>query len=74
MNRLTRTEAAAYLGCGRYTLYRMEKEGLFSPGDYYTMGSKRLYITERLDEWMRQGGEEAARERKNQKVSRVQFG
>lgn len=64
MNRLTRDEAAKYLGCSSYTLWRMEKEGLFEPGDYYTMGTRRLYITERLDEWMKLGGEVAARERK----------
>lgn len=67
MNRLTRQEAAEYLGCSRYTLYRMEKENLFEPGDYYTMGTKRLYITESLDDWIKNGGEEGARMRKQRK-------
>ncbi len=60
MNRLTRKEAAEYLGCSRSKLYEMEKRKLFEPGDYYTMGQKRLYITEKLDEWIMRGGEEAA--------------
>lgn len=64
MNRLTREEAAKYLGCGISSLRRMEKEELFEPGDYYTVGRMRLYITERLDEWMKRGGEAGARERR----------
>lgn len=64
MNRLTRQEAANYLGCSRYTIYRLEKEGLFDLGDYYDVGVRRFYITEKLDAWMAAGGESGARQRK----------
>ena len=67
MNRLTRKEAAEFIGCGLSALYRMEKGGLLK-GTYYEIGNgkrrKRLYITDKLEKWIRDGGEPAAHERK----------
>ena len=64
MNRLYRTEAAKYIGCSASTLYRLEKMGLME-GTYYTFGNRRLYITAKLDEWIENGGELGAYERKH---------
>lgn len=70
MQRLTREEAAKYLCCSRSKLYRMESAGLLE-GTYYDIGAgkrnRRLYITDKLDEWMLAGGEPAALERKKEK-------
>lgn len=67
MNRLTRAEAAEYIGCSISKLYGMEKADLLK-GTYYEIGSglrrRRLYITPKLDEWIQAGGEPAAWERK----------
>lgn len=62
MNRLFRDEAAEYIKCGTSTLDRMRREGLME-GTYYTFGKRPVYITERLDEWMENGGEEGAKRR-----------
>ena len=74
MDRLTRTEAAAYLMCSRAKLYRMEQADLLS-GTYYDIGfgksRKRLYIRAKLDEWMLAGGEPAAIEKKMEKMGGV---
>ena len=68
MNRLTRAEAAEYIGCSLSKLYSMEKASLLK-GTYYEIGSglkrRRLYITAKLDKWMEDGGEPAAWERKS---------
>lgn len=63
MNRLNRTEAAEYLGCGISKLDRMTRQG-FMAGTYYTIGNRRLYITAELDRWKHNGGEMGAHERK----------
>lgn len=67
MNRLTRAEAAEYIGCSISKLYSMEKAELLK-GTYYEIGNgqrrRRLYITEKLDKWIDAGGEPAAWERK----------
>ena len=63
---MTRTEAAEYIPCSLSKLYQMEKGGLMD-GTFYEIGTgerrRRIYITERLDEWIMQGGEPAAMER-----------
>lgn len=67
LNRMTRAEAAKYIGCSVGKLAQMERAGLL-PGVYYEIGNgqrnRRIYITDRLDEWLLQGGEPAAWERK----------
>lgn len=77
MDRLTRDEAAAYLMCSRSKLYRMEQAGLLT-GTFYDIGAglrnRRLYIKDKLDEWMLAGGEPAALERKAQQANRIRFG
>ncbi len=59
MNRLTRKEAAEFIGCSMSKLYSMEKGGLMK-GTYYQIGRRRLYITEKLEEWVKRGGEISA--------------
>lgn len=57
-NRLTRNEAAEFIGCSRSKLHGLEKAG-FLKGTYYRIGNRRFYITEKLEEWMQRGGEHA---------------
>lgn len=63
MNRLFRKEAAEFIGCGLSTLDRMERTGLMD-GTFYTFGNRKIYITEKLEEWILNGGELGAYERK----------
>ena len=56
MNRLSRKEAAEYLNCSLSKLYYLEKSGKMN-GTFYSIGNRRLYITEKLDQWMKDGGE-----------------
>ncbi|MBQ9096840.1 MAG: helix-turn-helix domain-containing protein [Clostridia bacterium] len=56
MDRLTRSEAADFIGCSKSKLYSMEKAG-FLKGTYYQIGRRRFYITEKLENWMKNGGE-----------------
>ena len=67
LERLTKAEAAKYIGCCLSKLNQMEKAGLMK-GTYYEIGNgqirRKIYIVERLDEWLLQGGEPAAWERK----------
>ncbi len=67
MERLTRAETAEYLMCSKSKLYAMEKGGLLE-GTYYDIGTgkrrKRLYIKDKLDKWILEGGEPAALEKK----------
>lgn len=64
MNRLFRTEAAEYIGCSVSTLDRMQRMGLME-GTYYTFGNRKVYITDELDKWLRNGGELGAYEWKH---------
>ena len=65
MNRLTRDEAAEFIGCSISKLYAMEKAGLLN-GTFYQIGRRRLYITSKLEEWIMRGGELEALERKRE--------
>ena len=56
MDRLTRAEAAQFIGCSMSKLYGLEKAQLLE-GTYYQIGRRRLYITEKLEKWMMDGGE-----------------
>lgn len=69
MDRLTRAEAAEFIGCSISQLYRMERTGLLD-GTYYVIGKRKLYITDELEKWMRDGGELGAAERKYFKSKR----
>ncbi len=67
LNRLSRQEAADYIGCSLSKLYSMEKAKLME-GTYYEIGyglkNRRFYITSKLVDWLEKGGEPAAWERK----------
>lgn len=56
MNRLTRKEACEFIGCGMTKLYELERSGQLA-GTYYNIGRRRLYITEKLQDWMLNGGD-----------------
>lgn len=56
MNRLTRKECSQYLGCSMSKLYSLEKSGALD-NTYYTLGNRRIYITEKIDQWINKGGE-----------------
>lgn len=56
MNRLTRKEACEFIGCGMTKLYEPERSGQLA-GTYYNIGCRRLYITEKLQAWMLNGGD-----------------
>lgn len=74
MKRLTRHEAAEFIGCSLSKLHQLEKAELLD-GTYYEIGNgerrKRIYISERLEEWLLKGGEPTAWERKA--ARKVQF-
>lgn len=72
MNRLTREEAAKYIGCSMSKLYSMERGGLLE-GTYYQIGRRRLYITDRLEKWMNDGGELNAYEKKLEREDRLKI-
>lgn len=63
MNRLFKDEAAKHIGCSVSKLNQMKKAGLMD-GTFYTIGNRTIYITDRLDEWINNGGELGAWERK----------
>ena len=70
--RLTRTEAAEFIGCSETKLWQLTKSGLLD-GTYYTIGSRKIFIVERLKEWMANGGELGAYERKNDIFPRIEI-
>lgn len=57
MERLTRQEAADFLGCSLSALYSLEKSGQLE-GLYYRIGKRRLYIKSKLERWALEGGSE----------------
>ncbi len=63
MNRLYRNEAAEFIGCSTSTLSRLERMG-YMDGTFYTFGNRKIYITEELENWIKNGGELGAYERK----------
>ncbi len=62
MNRLTRKEACEFIGCGMTKLYELERSGQLE-GTYYNIGRRRLYITEKLQDWMLNGGDKCGQAR-----------
>jgi len=54
--RLTREEAAEYLGCGMSSLYELEKSGQLN-GTFYNIGRRRVYIKSELYKWRLKGGQ-----------------
>lgn len=62
LNRLTRAEAAKYIGCSPSTFNRLLREGYLKKTFYSVMG-RRFFITEKLDAWMEAGGCEQFEER-----------
>ena len=61
MNRLTREEAAEFIGCSMTKLYYLEKSGQLE-GTFYLIGNRRLYITDKLQTWILAGGERSEQE------------
>lgn len=57
MEVLSRTEAANFIGCSIVSLYRMMRRGTLD-GTYFKVGSKTLFIAEKLKEWALNGGEQ----------------
>ncbi len=56
LKRLTRVEAAQFLGCGLTKLYELVKSGALD-GTYYKIGNRLLFIAQKLEDWMLEGGE-----------------
>ena len=56
-NRLTRVQAADYLGCSISTFDRIVKRG-YLKNTYFTLIGRKFFITEKLDEWILNGGTE----------------
>ena len=57
MNRLTRLQAAEYLGCSPASFALLLKSKQLE-GTYYSVLGRRFFITSKLDEWMNKGGSE----------------
>lgn len=55
-NRLTRTQAAEFIGCGMSKFYYLIKSGQLD-GTYYSIGNRKYFITSKLQDWMDSGGE-----------------
>ncbi|MBQ2967441.1 MAG: hypothetical protein IJE10_04905 [Clostridia bacterium] len=56
MERLSRKEAAEFIGCSLSKLYSLEISGKLT-GTYYQIGNRKLYIPEKLKKWAENGGE-----------------
>ncbi len=56
-DRLTRTQAAEFIGCGMSKFHYLIKSGQLD-GTYYSIGNRKYFITSKLQEWMNNGGEE----------------
>ena len=63
LNRLTRIEAAEYIGCSEATFNKLLKEG-YLKNTFYSVLGRRFFITEKLQEWMQAGGCEAFKNKK----------
>lgn len=59
VTRLTREEAFEYIGCKKSKFNELLRAGLLED-TYYTIGERKIYIAEKLDEWMLNGGESGA--------------
>ena len=56
MERLTRQEAAEFLGCSLSAFYSLEKSGQLE-GTYYRIGKRKLYIKSKIEKWALDGGQ-----------------
>lgn len=54
-DRLTREEAAKFIGCGITTFDKLQREGKLK-GTYMQIYSRRFYFTDKLIKWMEGGG------------------
>lgn len=61
-NRLTRIEAAKYIGCSESTFNKLLREG-YLKNTFYSVLGRRIFITDKLDAWMMSGGCEAFKEK-----------
>jgi hypothetical protein len=64
IKRLDRVEASKYIGCGLTKLNQLIKRGALD-GTFYRIGKRIIFIADRLDMWMLNGGEFGAFERQN---------
>lgn len=64
IRRLSREEAAKFIGCGLNKLTELVKSGALK-GTYYTFGKRIIFIASKLEEWMLNGGELGAYERRH---------
>lgn len=63
LNRLTRMQAAEYIGCSESTFNKLLREG-FLKDTYYSVMGRRFFITEKLNSWMQAGGCEAFKDKR----------
>ena len=62
LNRLTRSQAAEFIGCSESTFNKLLFNG-FLKGTFYSVMGRKFFITEKLNEWMNNGGCEAFSDR-----------
>lgn len=62
LNRMTRYQAMQYIGCKDNKMRQLERGGLLD-GTFFTIGNRKYYITEKLEQWLLEGGEAAAKAR-----------
>ena len=68
---LTRDMACIRLRCSKSKFHKMEKEGLFPPGSFFTIGVRKYFFADKLDEWLSAGGELGARMRKEEGGAKI---
>lgn len=58
LKRFTRSEAAEYIGCSLTKLGQLVKSGSMT-GTFYQIGKRQIFIADRLEQWILNGGEQA---------------
>lgn len=61
---LTREMACKRIHCSRSKFQKLEKENLLPLGSFFTIGIRKYFFADKLDEWLEAGGELGARIRK----------
>lgn len=56
ITRLTTAEAMEYIGCKETKFHCLVKSGHLD-GTYFNIGRRRIFMADKLDEWMLSGGE-----------------
>ncbi len=60
---LTRAQTCEYIHCGRSKLRELEAMDLFPQNSYFTLGNRKFFFVDKLDEWLENGGEIGAKRR-----------